>query len=165
MKLLRFFILHSLRDLGRNRTRTAFALVCVATGVAAVVALRSLAFMVADELTSNLAEMNRGDIKLTASREAGELTERSAQGWAVFSGDTVAAMRSWARREGLEITLARTNSVSSVRRFEQGAATATAPVLALFIEPEQYPLYGAIALEDGRSLGDALSPPKTRCAT
>lgn len=159
MKLLRFFILHSLRDLGRNRTRTAFALVCVATGVAAVVALRSLAFMVADELTSNLAEMNRGDIKLTASREAGELTDRSAQGWAVFSGDTVAAMRSWARREGLEITLARTNSVSSVRRFEQGAATATAPVLALFIEPEQYPLYGAIALEDGRSLADALSPP------
>src|SRR5690606_37896554 len=83
--------------------------------------------------------------------------DRSAQGWAVFSGDTVAAMRSWARREGLEITLARTNSVSSVRRFEQGAATATAPVLALFIEPEQYPLYGAIALEDGRSLADALS--------
>jgi len=77
MRLLRFFILHSLRDMGRNRGRTAFALVCVATGVAAVVALRSLAFMVADELTSNLAEMNRGDIKLTASRRADEITERS----------------------------------------------------------------------------------------
>lgn len=158
MRLLRFFILHSLRDMGRNRARTAFALVCVATGVAAVVALRSLAFMVADELTSNLAEMNRGDIKLTASRRADELTERSAQGWAVFSDEAVAAMRSWARREGLEITLARTSSVSSVRRFEQGVPTATAPVLALFVEPEHYPFYGTITLEDGRSLADALLP-------
>ena len=47
MRLLRFFILHSLRDMGRNRARTALRW-CVATGVAAVVALRSLAFMVAD---------------------------------------------------------------------------------------------------------------------
>src|SRR5690606_2022991 len=89
MKLLRFFIIHSLRDLGRNRTRTAFALLCVATGVAAVVALRSLGFMVGDELTSNLAEMNRGDIRLTASRNATGLVARNKQGWTVFSDEAV----------------------------------------------------------------------------
>ncbi len=46
-----------------------FALICVATGVAAVVALRSLAFMVGDELTTNLAQINRGDIRVYASSE------------------------------------------------------------------------------------------------
>lgn len=155
MRLLRFFILHSLRDMGRNRTRTAFALVCVATGVAAVVALRSLGFMVADELTSNLAEMNRGDLRLTATHDIGNLADRSAQGWIVFSDEAVAAMRSWANREGVDLTVARTNAVSSVRHLVQGGARGTAPVLALFIEPELYPFYGAITLDDGRSLAEA----------
>lgn len=154
MRLLRFFILHSLRDMARNRTRTAFALVCVATGVAAVVALRSLGFMVADELTSNLAEMNRGDMRLTATRNAGEVTERSITGATVFSDETVAALRSWARREEVDITLARMNSILSVRHLERGEATSTAPVLALFIEPEKYPFYSTVTLEDGRPLTD-----------
>lgn len=155
MRLLRFFILHSLRDMGRNRTRTAFALVCVATGVAAVVALRSLGFMVADELTSNLAEMNRGDLRLTATHDIGNLADRSASGWIVFSDEAVAAMRSWARREGVELTVARTNAVSSVRHLVQGKASGTAPILSLFVEPELYPFYGSITLEDGRALAEA----------
>ena len=154
MRLVRFFILHSLRDLWRNRTRTAFALVCVATGVAAVVALRSLAFMVADELTSNLAEMNRGDMRLAATRNAQELTSRSVQGSAVFSEETLAVLRSWARREDVEITFARMNSISSVRHLVQGETVATAPILALFVEPQLYPFYGSVTLEDGRSLAD-----------
>lgn len=157
MKLLRFFILHSLRDMGRNRTRTAFALVCVATGVAAVVALRSLAFMVADELTTNLAEMNRGDMRLTATRNAAEVTARSAQGSPVFSDEAVAALRSWARREDVEITFARMNSILSVRHLEQGEVITTAPVLTLFIEPDLYPFYSDVTLEDGRSLADVFA--------
>ncbi|MBI5961785.1 MAG: hypothetical protein HY866_23815, partial [Chloroflexi bacterium] len=79
-KFLRFSIRHSLRDMARNRSRTTFALLCVATGIAAVVALRSLAFMVGDKLTTNLAEVNRGDIRVYASRGVPELVQLSEQG-------------------------------------------------------------------------------------
>ena len=98
-RLLRFSVKHSLRDMGRNRTRTAFALVCVATGVSAVVALRSLAFMVGDELTTNLAQINRGDIRVYATRGVPELTELNAQDSPVFTQRTVSLVRARPRRE------------------------------------------------------------------
>lgn len=157
MRLLRFFFVHSLRDMGRNRTRTLFALICVATGVAAVVALRSLAFMVADELTSNLAQMNRGDIRLTATRNAVGLVDRNTSGWAAFSTEAVAAMRDWARQEGVEITVARANWVTSIRQMMQGQTVKTTAVLALAIEPDLYPFYDSITLEDGRTLAEAFA--------
>ncbi len=69
-----FYIQHALRDMFRNGRRTAFALFCVAAGVAAIVALRSLSLMIADSLAGNIASINHGDLKvqLTFSLAAGE---------------------------------------------------------------------------------------------
>ncbi|MBN1201368.1 MAG: FtsX-like permease family protein [Anaerolineae bacterium] len=148
MKLLRFFIRHSLRDLWRNRSRTMFALICVATGVTAVVALRSLAFMVGDELTTDLAEMNHGDIRLFANRRAEEIVEVSAMGNPLFTREGEQALRAWADVEGVEISAARMEGVYPVKRIVQGKPETPKLVSTFFIEPEHYPFYSTIVLQD-----------------
>lgn len=158
-KLLRFAVTHSLRDLWRNRSQTAFALVCVATGVAAVVALRSLAFMVGDELTTNLAEINRGDIRIYASRGAPELVELGAIPY--FTPEAVDAMRAWAAEEEVEITVGRMNGGLQLSPIVDGEATTSRPVVALFVESELYPFYDTLSLcaPAGQVLADAFAAP------
>jgi ABC-type antimicrobial peptide transport system permease subunit len=148
IKLLRFSIQHSLRDMWRNRARTMFALVCVITGVAAVVALRSLAFMVGDELTTNLAQINRGDIRIYASRGVPELVELSGQASPVFTQETVDLVRRWAASEEAEVTFARLSQFAQVRRLVNGEATTSQAAQTLFIEPERYPFYDTIMLKE-----------------
>lgn len=148
MKLTRFFVLHSLRDMWRNRTRTVFALICVATGVAAVVALRTLAFMVADELTEDLAQVNRGDMRIYASRNVPELVELSTQRNPVFRRAVLDGIRSWAGEQSVQLTIARLNNSAQLRKLVSGRSEVTSqlPVLTLFVEPEQYPFYDTITV-------------------
>ncbi len=155
-KLVGFAVRHSLRDMWRNRARTFFALVCVMTGVAAVVALRSLAFMVGDELTTNLAQMNRGDIRVYASRGVPELVELSGQGDVVFNAETVDVMNVWARDEGVQISLARVAGFAPVKPIVDGVAVTAQLAQGLYVDPAVYPYYDTIVLRDppGITLGD-----------
>ncbi len=66
---LRFYANHSWNDLRVNGQRTLFALLCIASGVAAIVSLQTLAVMIGDTLTGNLQENNRGDIIFEAGNE------------------------------------------------------------------------------------------------
>lgn len=158
IKLLQFAAMHSLRDMGRNRTRTMFALVCVATGVAAVVALRTLAFMVGDELTTNLAQINRGDLRVFASRGVPELVTQSS-GETVFTGETVRLIREWASYEGVTLSLARIPYLAQIKAAGGDSGSRSMPGMLLFVEPETYPFYDSITMVEpaGVSLGAALS--------
>jgi putative ABC transport system permease protein len=62
---LRFYFRHSFNDLRVNGRRTAFALLCIAAGVAAIVSLQTVAVMIGDTLTTNLQKTNRGDIQIS----------------------------------------------------------------------------------------------------
>ncbi|MCD4685132.1 MAG: ABC transporter permease, partial [Anaerolineae bacterium] len=161
-KFLLFAVMHSLRDMWRNRARTVFALVCVATGVAAVVALRTLALMVGDELTTNLAEVNRGDIRVYASSGVPELVERSG-GQTIFTQEAVDVMEEWAAYEGVDMTFARFSVIVQMKPDHEGDVAASAPVLIAFVEPEHYPFYDTIMLEAprGQGLRAALRVPDT----
>ena len=64
LERLQFYIQHSLSDLKVNPLRTFFAIVCIATGVAVVVALQNLGVMIDDTLTNDLQKQNRGDIAI-----------------------------------------------------------------------------------------------------
>ena len=161
-KLLRFATVHSLRDMWRSRGRTLFALVCVATGVAAVVALRTLAFMVGDELTTNLAQMNRGDIRIYASSGVPELVEVSGRRLPVFTQETVDLIRDWADDEDIGVTMGRMSGSAQVRPVGDGAEDASETdvseaALILYVEPDTYPFYDTIRLESpaGLSFADA----------
>ena len=59
---LRFYLSHSWNDLRVNRRLSAFALLSIGAGVAAIVSLQLLAGMIGDSLTGSLQERNRGDI-------------------------------------------------------------------------------------------------------
>ena len=152
-------MVHSLRDMWRNRARTFFALVCVATGVAAVVALRSLAFMVGDELTTNLAQINRGDIRVYASRGVPELITLDGQGNPVFTQETVDLMRKWAAGEDADVTFARLSSFAQIRPLVNGEAVTSQLAQTLYIEPGLYPFYDTVYLREpaGETLKALLS--------
>lgn len=158
LRFLRFALQHSLRDMWRNRARTVFALICVVTGVSAVVALRSLAFMVGDELTTNLAQINRGDIRLYASRGVPELIELTDQQVPVFNQQAVDALRAWAREEGVTLSLARLSGALPLRQVVDGQDIAAQTVVPLFVEPQTYPFYDRIVLREpaGATLADVL---------
>ena len=59
---LRFYLTHSWNDLRVNRRQTAFALLSIGAGVAAIVSLQLLTGMIGDTFTGSLQESNRGDI-------------------------------------------------------------------------------------------------------
>jgi ABC-type antimicrobial peptide transport system permease subunit len=151
-QFLRFAVIHSLRDMWRSRSRTVFALVCVATGVAAIVALRSLAFMIGDQLGTNLAQVNRGDIRLTASTDVPELIQLSSQNNPVFTQQTVDLIDTWAKGQGVDVTVGRMFMFAPVTSVVNGQEQASQPGQILFIEPDQYPFYDKITLSDPSGL-------------
>ena len=59
-----FYLDHAVRGLRREKQRTAFALFCLAVGVATIVALQTLGFVIADAMTGNAQAGNRGDVAL-----------------------------------------------------------------------------------------------------
>jgi ABC-type antimicrobial peptide transport system permease subunit len=148
LKLLKFAVVHSLRDMWRNRARTFFALICVATGVAAVVALRSLAFMIGDELTTNLAQINRGDLRVYATRQVPELVTLDGQGNPVFTQETVDLMREWAASEGVDMTVARLTGLAQIRPLVNGEAVTAQLAQTLYVEPGLYPFYDTVFLKE-----------------
>lgn len=159
--MLTFYFSHSLRDLARNGTRTLFALFCIATGVAAVVALRSLAGMIGDEFTLNLAEINRGDIQIVANDNINErYYQRSAQGNVLFSPAGVDRLSQWADEEGLDIQFGSNQNVVQVLPIrETGQANAPVTLIPILIEPDQWPFYGVITTINppNGNLSDVLS--------
>jgi putative ABC transport system permease protein len=64
LEKLRFYLSHSINDLQVNGQRTLFALLCIASGVAAIVSLQTLGVMIEDTLTGSLQESNRGDMRI-----------------------------------------------------------------------------------------------------
>src|SRR6185369_8086682 len=99
MKHFNFYIQHALRDMARNGRRTAFALFCVAAGVAAIVSLRSLSLMIGDSLAANIAEVNHGDIKISVGDGFDNSPASSSQGDGrdELSAEQMAAIQAWAK--------------------------------------------------------------------
>src|SRR5574341_1484411 len=141
-----FYLNHSLRDLARNGSRTVFALFCIGTGVAAVVALRSLAFMIGDELTTNLAEINRGDIQIAASRDLNpDYYQDGSQDGRVFTPAGMAAFRTWASKENVEVQFASTiNFIQILPVADDSSLQTPFAVTAILIDPATWPFYGEV---------------------
>src|SRR5258708_38736305 len=63
----RLYLSYATRSLRRGGQRSLLAIFCVAVGVMAVVALRLAGDMVTLSLTSNIREVNGGDVSMTSS--------------------------------------------------------------------------------------------------
>jgi len=147
VKLWRFYFVHSLRDLARNRQRTLFALFCVAAGVAAVVALRMMGLMIIDALTTNIAALNRGDLRLTPG--GWQVTEETVDGRNVFSDEGEVQIRAWAAEQGYAVTAAITDADLQLAVIgEDGRPGRPQYVASYFVEPALYPFYGEVTILD-----------------
>src|SRR5690349_6852637 len=62
MKRILFYLRYAAQNLRNSGRWTMFAVLCVAAGVATVVALRSLGLAIGDSLLSNLRDVNHGDV-------------------------------------------------------------------------------------------------------
>src|SRR5215471_8925356 len=103
MNHLSFYVEHAIRDMTRNGRRTAFALFCIAAGVAAIVALRSLSLMIADSLAGNFAAVNHGDLTAQARGSEGGGFKRASRGTRTeFSAGAVQSIQTWADANNIQ---------------------------------------------------------------
>src|SRR5215470_10754079 len=63
---LKLYFSYTTRSLARGGSRTLLAIFCVAVGVMAIVALQLVGLMVNTALTSNIRELNGGDVSVSA---------------------------------------------------------------------------------------------------
>ncbi len=148
---LKFYIQHALRDMARNGRRTAFALFCVAAGVAAIVSLRSLSLMIGDSLAANIAEVNHGDIKVSlADAFAGSsIASSQSDGRDEFSAEQMAAIQTWARANNLTLTNVISNATISVAPLDPQQNVGRPQLINSYvIDPTIYPFYGPVLALD-----------------
>ena len=169
MKNVGFFMRQALSNMNRNRQRTLFVLFCIAVGVAAIVSLRTLGFMIDDALTGNAQAQNKGDLYITAVNPVlalgGEekvdptlIEERSFGAQPIFSDKGINEITAWADERGYETTLAiRQQGQGRIRPVSDDGAASTAIIYG--VERGEYPFYGEIELvaPAGRSFADALA--------
>jgi predicted lysophospholipase L1 biosynthesis ABC-type transport system permease subunit len=150
MTHLRFYIQHALRDMTRNGRRTAFALFCVAAGVAAIVSLRSLSLMIADSLAVNIAGVNHGDIRIqSASADDTPSGGGPSDGRNSLSAEQLTLIQSWAKDNNLAITPVISNANITVAPLDTKQNVGRPQFISSYvIDPAVYPFYGPVLALD-----------------
>lgn len=160
---------YTLRQMVRERQRVLFVLFSIALGVAVIVSLRTLGWMVQDTFTHNLQAFNKGDVVLTAPNwyqafaavgpvdtnliAGGENPFRAT----TFSPEAIVRFHQWAESRQYHISLAsRNNPPTFVYSDDLAKRLTAAPVYA--IDETQYPYYATTTFISGRynNLADAL---------
>src|SRR5258708_23882019 len=146
---LQFAFRYALRNMARDRQRTAFALFSVAAGVATVVALRMLGIMLTDALTSNAQAILRGDITVQTNNSAPRVSFiQGGRNIAPFTDDTnIPTLNRWALDHGYDIQYAMTTEVMQTAAVQNDTSGRPAFALGYFIDPKTYPFYDKLRAE------------------
>jgi putative ABC transport system permease protein len=129
-----FYLQYAFRNLWRSRRWSSFAVLSVAAGVAAVVALRSLGLAIGDSLTSNIRASNHGDIRL--ERSVGPSFGQGDEG-DIFTDIQLQLVIDWAEANDAQIT-AYTTTALQVSSLDEGSLLNF--VSAVLIDPKTYPV-------------------------
>lgn len=175
---LAFYIGHSLNDLRVGGLRSLFAILCIGAGVAAVVSLQTLGAMVENALTTNIQELNRGDLNLSPPRPArtanaspddgkaaGHLVS-AIGGTTVFTDKGYEDLRAWILERDPEAVVTYSHlfidniSVGQafILRNERGQDI-TQIVYGLTIDKNYYPPYSDVRTLDGQRIADVVQAP------
>ena len=170
MSYLSFYLRQAWANLIRNRQRTLFVLFCIGIGVAVIVSLRTLGFMIEQTLTGNLQAENRGDLVLTPindifalgqeSRADPALVESSDQFGTpgAFSAQGLKEISAWAAESGYDVQVAiRQQGLGRVRRLDGSGGADFTTIYA--VEGARYPFYNQVTVREpaGTSLASALA--------
>lgn len=172
----RFYWRHSLNDLRVNSQRSLFGILCIASGVTAVVGLLSLGVIIENSLTESLQETNRGDIALFpevnedvpfnevegAHNRDQVLTEIG--GSITLQG--IDKIRTWlasnypADFEDVDQDITFRAQLSEYQGFINNPSKSTSSIaLSFVIEADKYPLYGDVESENDKPLAEMLNDP------
>lgn len=145
-----FYLARAARALGREKQRTAFALFCVAVGVAAIVGLQTLGAIIAGALTGNVQAINRGDVALV---RAGDEFFSAAQ-MAAFEGLV-------ADGQATGVTYRYRTQELRVALVEDEGAGQGLIVDSFLVDPDVYPFYAQVRALDPSDapLADLLTGP------
>ncbi len=152
MKHFNFYIQHALRDMQRNGRRTVFALFCVAAGVAAIVALRSLSLMIGDSLAANIAGENHGDIAVTLQFGPDDQAVSGAglsDGRRALTPEQIHAITQWAEANHVETTSVISDANIQVTPMDNQRNVGRPQFVGSYvIDPKVYPFYGEVQAID-----------------
>ncbi|MCC7451715.1 MAG: ABC transporter permease [Anaerolineae bacterium] len=163
LKRLGFALTYALRNMSRDRQRTAFALFSIAAGVATVVALRMLGLMLTDALTSNVQAFLRADLTVFTSFRGPTISilNNNRNSTTPFSAENRRAIDAWAARNNIAVTYTLTSELMQIAIVNGDKAGRPAFVLGYFIDPAHYPFYDTIRAQDptGKPLSNLFTGP------
>ncbi len=151
MKRLVFYFQYASRNLRRSSQWTAFAIFCVAAGVATVVALRSLGLAINDSLLSNVRQFNHGDINISLVSNYGPFSfamQGGADERSVYPVSETQRIQSWAAGLGGRTTayIAVSNvQITPTQGTQFGRPQFTS---SFFIDPQTYAIVSDIRALD-----------------
>ncbi len=170
IRQLLFNIRYAYQNIRRGGLWTVFAVFCIAAGVAAVVALRSLGLSIEDTLTSNLRQTNKGDITLIRGGDSPIAALTGIQGVggdnngnqsvSVFSDEHIQDVRDYVEANNGTMTVYQQASGVQVGPLDTVSAGRLQFLSVLLIDPETYSPVGAVETVDppGRTVNALLTP-------
>jgi putative ABC transport system permease protein len=158
---VRFAVRYALRNMWRDRQRTAFALFSIAAGVATVVALRMLGLMLTDALTANVQAFLRGDIVVQTAFRGPTISFLGQSPPLPLNARNIRLIDDWAAKNNVEVTYSLTSELMQTAIVQGDRAGRPAFVLANFIDPKRYPFYDVIRADSpsGVLLSNLLQGP------
>lgn len=150
MKRLTLYIKYAWRSIQRGGQRSFFAILCVAVGVAAIVALQTTGFSIQDAVAGDARTNARADVVVT-SRQRLFSEQDLAKIEALKQSGTIVDYTTWNEDNGLTIRKADGTNSNQFGSF----------FLGFSIDPAKYPYYGApeIVQPKGKTLKDLLVQP------
>ena len=150
MKLLIFNFKYASRSLRRGGQRSFFAILCIAVGVAAIVALQTTGLAILAAVSGDARSNSRADVVVT-NRQT------------FFKPDELAIFESL-KQNGTILDFTTSNDTHSlvVKKPDGNQSThSDSSYSAIIIDPAKYPFYGLIELAEpkGQSLKDVLASP------
>lgn len=163
LKRLGFALTYALRNMSRDRQRTAFALFSIAAGVATVVALRMLGLMLTDALTSNVQAFLRADVTVFTSFRGPTISilNNNRNNTTPFSAENRKEIDAWAAKNNINVTYTLTSELMQIAVVNGDKAGRPGFVLGYFIDPAHYPFYDVIRAQDptGKPLANLFTGP------
>ena len=150
---LRFYFMYALRNIRRGGRWTSLAILCVAAGVATVVALRSLGLAVGDTLTNNVRIEVKGDLLIRNDSIFGGFGSNDPR---AFSPAELDELLAWAEAKGGKTAAFMSGRNMQITKTDGGQFGRPSFIGSNFIDPGTYPPTHDILAVDppGASLAD-----------
>ncbi len=133
---LRFYFMYALRNIRRGGRWTTLAILCVAAGVATVVALRSLGLAVGDTLTDNVRIEVKGDLLIRNDSIFGGFGSNDPR---AFSPAELQDLLAWAEAKGAKTAAFMSGRNMQLTKTDGGQFGRPSFIGSNFIDPRTYP--------------------------